>query len=78
MGTLQATETIKLVLGRGEVTRAGVDRCAGSSTFEFRESLDPHCVICGNAPTITDLVDYDAFCGGGAAADSLVPQLAPL
>ena len=79
MGTLQATEVIKLVLGLGEVASGRlVHYDALALAFSsFRLSRDPQCAICGNAPTITDLVDYDAFCGVGAAADSLVPQLAP-
>ncbi len=39
---------------------------------------DPQCAICGDDSTITELVDYDAFCGGSAAADSLVPQVSPV
>ncbi len=77
MGTLQATEVIKLVLGLGD-TASGrlLHYDALALTFSnFRVSKDPQCAICGDGPTITELVDYDAFCGIGAAADSLVPQL---
>src|SRR5210317_1220523 len=76
MGTLQATEVIKLVLGLGEVASGRlVHYDALALAFSsFRLSRDPQCAICGDAPTITGLVDYDAFCGAGAAADSLVPQ----
>ncbi len=79
MGTLQATEVIKLVLGLGEIASGRlVHYDALALAFSsFRLSRDPQCAICGNAPTITELVDYDAFCGVGAAADSLVPQLTP-
>lgn len=79
LGTLQATEVIKLVLGLGEIASGRlVHYDALALAFsEFRLSRDPQCAICGDAPTITELVDYDAFCGAGAAADSLVPQVSP-
>lgn len=79
MGTLQATEVIKLVLGLGEIAGGRlVHYDALALAFSnFRVSRDPQCSICGSTPTITELVDYDAFCGAGAAADSLVPQLSP-
>jgi adenylyltransferase/sulfurtransferase len=79
MGTLQATEVVKLVLGLGEIAGGRLvhyDALAlGFSSF--RVSRDPECAICGDDPSIAELVDYDAFCGGGAAADSTVPQLTP-
>lgn len=80
MGTLQATEVIKLVLGTGDVASGRlVHYDALALAFSnFDVSRDPGCVICGDHPTITELVDYDAFCGGSAAPDSLVPQLSPL
>lgn len=79
MGTLQATEVIKLVLGLGDAASGRlVHYDALALTFtSFRVSKDPQCAICGADPAITELVDYDAFCGIGAAADSLVPQLTP-
>lgn len=78
MGTLQATEVIKLVLGLGE-TASGklVHYDALALAFSsFRVTRDSQCAICGDAPSITGLVDYDAFCSGGA--DSLVPQISPV
>ena len=79
MGTLQATEVIKLVLRLGDVASGRlVHYDALSLAFSnFNVSRDPGCAICGDSPDITELVDYDAFCGAGAAANSLVPQLAP-
>ena len=79
MGTLQATEVIKLVLGLGDVASGRlVHYDALALAFSsFNVQRDPQCAICGGKPTITELVDYDAFCGIGAAADSLVPQLSP-
>ena len=79
LGTLQANEVLKLVLGLGEVASGRlVHYDALALAFSsFRLSREPQCAICGDAPTITELVDYDAFCGAGATADSLVPQLSP-
>jgi molybdopterin/thiamine biosynthesis adenylyltransferase/rhodanese-related sulfurtransferase len=80
MGTLQATEVIKLVLDLGDIASGRLlhyDALALAFS-SFNVQKDPKCAICGNTPTITGLVDYDAFCGAGAAADSLVPQLSPV
>jgi molybdopterin/thiamine biosynthesis adenylyltransferase/rhodanese-related sulfurtransferase len=79
MGTLQATEVIKLVLGLGDVTSGRLihyDALALAFSV-FQVSRDLQCAICGDSPSITELVDYDAFCGAGASAESLVPQLTP-
>src|SRR5215211_151311 len=69
VGTLQATETIKLLLGTGE-SLAGrlllIDTLA--ATFRtVRLRKDPTCPACGTRE-ITQLIDYDQFCGTGAAA----------
>ena len=79
MGTLQATEVIKLVLGLGDVASGRlVHYDALALTFSnFKVPRDSGCAICGDHPEITALVDYNEFCGAGAAADSLVPQLSP-
>jgi adenylyltransferase/sulfurtransferase len=65
IGTLQATEAIKLILGRG---RPLVGRLLLFDALEmrFRElklRKDPHCPVCGDSPTIRGLIDYDAACG---------------
>ena len=80
MGTLQATEVIKLALGLGDVASGRLlhyDALALAFS-SFNVENDPQCVICGDNPAITELVDYDAFCGGNAAPDSMVPQISPL
>ena len=79
MGTLQATEVIKLVLGLGDAASGRlVHYDAVALTFSsFNVSRDARCKICGDDPEITELVDYDAFCGARAPAESLVPQLSP-
>jgi molybdopterin/thiamine biosynthesis adenylyltransferase len=65
IGTIQAVETIKLLLELGEPL---VNRLLlfDSLTMEFREvkiPRDPECPLCGDNPTIHELVDYEAFCG---------------
>jgi adenylyltransferase/sulfurtransferase len=68
IGTLQALEVVKLVLGLGEPL-IGRLMLFDALAFEFRElriDKDPACVVCGESPTVTAPVDYDAFCQGPA------------
>ena len=65
IGAIQATETIKLILGVGETL---VGRLllydALAMSFEFvRLRKKPACPVCGEHPAITELIDYEAFCG---------------
>ncbi len=65
VGTLQALEVLKLILGRGEplVGRLVLVDALG---FRFRElavEKDPACPVCGEAPTIRAPIDYEEFCG---------------
>ncbi len=65
IGTIQATEAIKLLLGAPE-TLIGRLLLYDAWTLRFRElrlRKDPDCPLCGTHPTIRELVDYDAFCG---------------
>lgn len=65
VGTLQALEAIKWVLGVGDLA-VGRLLLVDALALRFREiavARDPACVVCGDAPTVTELVDYDAFCG---------------
>lgn len=65
VGTIQAMESIKLVLGIGD-TLAGRLLLFDAMRMRFRElSLrrDPACPVCGDAPTVTELIDYERFCG---------------
>jgi sulfur-carrier protein adenylyltransferase/sulfurtransferase len=67
VGTLQATEAIKIVLGRG-ATLAGRLLAYDSLKMKFRElklRRDPACPVCGPHPTITGYVDYEGFCALG-------------
>jgi len=70
IGIIQATETIKLILELGEPL---VNRLLlyDALAMEFREvkiRRDPECPLCGDNPTIKELIDYEAFCGGPMAA----------
>jgi adenylyltransferase/sulfurtransferase len=70
IGTIQATETIKLILGGGE-TLAGRLLLYDAWRMRFRElklRRSPECPACGDAPTIRELIDYHQFCGVPAAA----------
>jgi molybdopterin/thiamine biosynthesis adenylyltransferase/rhodanese-related sulfurtransferase len=67
IGTLQATEAIKLLLGRG-TTLAGRLLTYDSLRMKFRElrlRRDPRCPVCGPDPGITSYVDYEGFCAIG-------------
>ncbi|MGH9410049.1 MAG: molybdopterin-synthase adenylyltransferase MoeB, partial [Vicinamibacterales bacterium] len=75
IGTIQATETIKLILGTGEPL---VGRLLLYDAFKmrFRElklRRDPECPVCGDAPTIRELIDYDQFCGVAPATAASKP-----
>jgi adenylyltransferase/sulfurtransferase len=65
VGMMQATETVKLILGKGEplVGRLILVDALGMRFQELKLRKNPECPICGPRPTITGLVDYDAFCG---------------
>ncbi len=62
---IQATETVKLLTGIGEpLLGRFIHYDALSMEFrEFRFKKDPDCPVCGANPTITELIDYEGFCG---------------
>ncbi|HUL03893.1 MAG TPA: molybdopterin-synthase adenylyltransferase MoeB [Gemmatimonadales bacterium] len=65
IGSIQALETIKLILGRGD-TLIGRLVLFDALRLTFRElklARDPDCPVCGKNPTIKELIDYEAFCG---------------
>ena len=65
VGTLQATEAIKLILGAGEPL-VGRFLLFDALKMRFRElkvRRDSDCPVCGDAPTVTELIDYQQFCG---------------
>jgi sulfur-carrier protein adenylyltransferase/sulfurtransferase len=66
VGTLQATEVLKLLLGRGDPLVGRLLACDALS-MKFRELRfvrDPDCAVCGALPRITTYVDYQGFCAG--------------
>jgi sulfur-carrier protein adenylyltransferase/sulfurtransferase len=82
IGTIQATEAIKLVLGIGN-SLAGRLLLLDALSLEFRTlklRRDPACPVCGDHPTVTTLIDYQQFCGIPAAtatvAAAAVPEIA--
>ena len=65
IGTLQATEVIKWILGAGDSLQNRL-LLFNALTMRFQEiktRRDPKCALCGDAPTVTNLIDYPAFCG---------------
>jgi molybdopterin/thiamine biosynthesis adenylyltransferase/rhodanese-related sulfurtransferase len=65
MGAIQATEVIKLILGVGEplIGRLLLLNALTMRTREVQTLKDPECPICGENPTIHELIDYEQFCG---------------
>jgi adenylyltransferase/sulfurtransferase len=65
IGTIQATETVKLILGIGEplIGRLLLYDALGMSFREMKLRKDPNCPVCGESPTVTGLIDYQEFCG---------------
>ncbi len=65
VGVIQATETIKLILGKGD-SLAGRLLLVDALNMRFRElklRKNPECPVCGANPTVTKLIDYEQFCG---------------
>jgi adenylyltransferase/sulfurtransferase len=70
IGTIQATETIKLVIGAGQPL-VGRVLLVDAARMRFREITllkDADCPVCGTHPSVRALIDYDEFCGAGAQA----------
>lgn len=65
MGTVQATEVVKLILGKGEplIGRLMLYNALDMRFSEIKLKKNPDCPVCGTHPTVTELMDYDAFCG---------------
>jgi adenylyltransferase/sulfurtransferase len=65
VGLIQATETIKLILGSGEplIGRLLLVDALGMKFRELKLRKNPDCVVCGTNPTVTKLIDYEEFCG---------------
>jgi sulfur-carrier protein adenylyltransferase/sulfurtransferase len=86
IGSLQALEAIKLILGRGD-TLVGRLALFDALSFRWRElklRRNTDCPVCGDQPTITALIDYDEFCAPGEPAmdtpqpGHTIPQITPV
>jgi len=77
VGMIQATETLKLLTGIGEpLLGRFVQYDALELRFsEFRFAKDPECAACGAHPTLTELVDYEGFCGVASVREEPLPEL---
>jgi len=76
VGCVQALETIKIILGQGTPLRGRMmhfDTLSGEVRL-LKLRRDPKCVVCGEHPTVTKLIDYEMFCGlgdpGGGASSA--------
>ncbi len=89
IGAMQATEAIKYILGIGEsmVGRLLLYDALNMEFTEVRLQKNPNCPVCSENPTLTELIDYEQFCGMPAHDHSLyptadegeaVPQITPL
>ena len=65
IGTIQATEAVKLIIGNGEplIGRFLVYDALRMRFRELKLRRDPDCPVCGDQPTVTELIDYEQFCG---------------
>lgn len=72
IGVIQATEAVKLITGAGEplIGRLLVYDALEMTFRTLKLRKNPECPICGAHPTITALIDYDAFCGVKPAGDA--------
>jgi adenylyltransferase/sulfurtransferase len=82
VGSIQANETIKLILGKGESLKGRL-LVFDALKMRFRElrlRKNPDCPVCGTHPTVTKLIDYNEFCGirGEEAQPTVqVPEIEP-
>jgi len=83
VGVLQATETVKLILGKGEplIGRLLLFDALGVTFRELKLRKNPHCALCSADATQKGLIDYPAFCGvpapGAAPRTGSVPEVEP-
>src|SRR5437763_4373352 len=82
VGVMQATEVIKLILGKGEplIGRLVLIDALGMKFRELKLRKNPDCPACGTHPTVTKLIDYNEFCGirgEEKTVASNVPEIQP-
>src|SRR5260221_14045975 len=85
IGVMQAIEAVKLIIGIGEplIGRMIAFDALKMKFREFKLRRDPKCPVCGENPTITELIDYDQFCGipqakAAEEAEAPVPHISVL
>ena len=73
VGLIQATEAIKLVLGKGEslAGRLLLFDALGMSFRELKLRRNTECPVCGDHPSVTELIDYEQFCGIGPQTEAV-------
>jgi len=72
IGLIQATEAIKLIIGKGD-SLIGRLLTYNALSMKFREikiPKNPKCPVCGDNPTVTELIDYKEFCGLGRGQEA--------
>ncbi|WP_042412275.1 adenylyltransferase/sulfurtransferase MoeZ [Streptacidiphilus anmyonensis] len=83
IGSIQVNEAIKLLAGIGEplVGRLMIYDALEMTYRQVKVRKDPNCALCGENPTVTDLIDYEAFCGAvseeaqeAAAGNTITPK----
>ena len=74
VGSIQATEALKLILGIGESlsSRLILIDALSMSFREVKLKRNPACPLCGEHPTVTELIDYEVFCGLAAPEEAAV------
>ena len=73
VGTIQATEAIKLIMGIGEplIGRFLIYDALRMKFRELKLKKDPDCPVCGTNPTVRELIDYEQFCGVAPSAPAV-------
>jgi sulfur-carrier protein adenylyltransferase/sulfurtransferase len=82
VGVIQATEAVKLILGKGDplIGRVLLVDALGMKFRQVKLRKNPECPVCGAHPTITKLIDYQEFCGirgEEAPVTTNVPEIQP-
>lgn len=74
IGVIQANEAVKLIIGQGDplIGRLLLYDALGMKFREMKLKKDPTCPLCGENPTVTELIDYEHFCGIGTEEDQIV------
>ena len=76
VGLLQANEGVKLILGQGSplIGRLLLFNALDMKFRELKLKKDPTCPVCGENPTVTELIDYNEFCGVPTGGDAEVSE----